>query len=258
MLKVFRLGPWAVASAAFPIAADALHLLGFDALNAFWLRVLGASGLGSAAWLAGVYLLWLVSLVMVGWLAPEGRVPTGETTVGEGLDLRTVRFAWPKLVFFYPTLGFGVVCLMAIGQAALAPDPSGSEGLKDAALGVAIALFVFHLGVASVDVRPRYAPGRAAHFAVVAVVVLVGQVMLNLATAMFLNAFGPDPARPETLASAATTSGSELMVATLLFVLFFAGPRFTSLSRHFTWGSLVSGLAFVIWELYGLLDRLDL
>lgn len=263
MRRLFASGPWAVAAMLFPVVADGVHFFVFDALNERWLRVLNAPGTGAVTLLAGLYALWLVSLVFVGWLEPSSPTPMGEATLREGLRTRKVRFAWPKLLFFYPSLLFGLVCMMAIfqatgGMASAAAAGAVPEGLQDVALGAGLVLFVSHIIIAAVDVRPRFPPGHPAHFGVLVPVVLVGEVMLNLATALFLRAFGPDPAKPEQLASAAARSTSELFLAVMLFVLFFAGPRFTALSRHFTWPSLVSGLALVVWEMHGLLDRLDL
>ncbi len=263
MRRLFASGPWAVAAMLFPVVADGVHFFVFDALNERWLRVLNTPGTGAVTLLAGLYALWLVSLVFVGWLEPSSPTPMGEATLREGLRTRKVRFAWPKLLFFYPSLLFGLVCMMAIfqatgGMASAAAAGAVPEGLQDVALGAGLVLFVSHIIIAAVDVRPRFPAGHPGHFGVLVPVVLVGEVMLNLATALFLRAFGPDPAKPEQLASAAARSTSELFLAVMLFVLFFAGPRFTALSRHFTWPSLVSGLALVVWEMHGLLDRLDL
>ncbi len=253
-------GPWALASTLCPVVADVVHFVVFDDLNARLSGVLQAPGTASVVLLAGLYALWLVSLVFVGRLVPETPMPVGETTLREGSLTRKVRFAWPKLLFFYPSLAFGLVCMMSIVQATggLGEAAAMTEGLQDAALGAGLVLFVAHIIIAAVDVRPRHALGHPAHFGVLLPVVLVGEVMLNLATALFLNAFGPDPAKPAQVAEAAGRSTSELVLAVLLFLVFFAAPRFTALSRHFTWPSLVSGFALVVWEIDGLLGRLAL
>jgi hypothetical protein len=229
---------WAVAATLFPVLADAVHWLFFDRLNALWLGLLATPGLPALAVLSLTDLVWLVSLVYVGRLVAPPRAG----------------FPWARFAFFYPSVGFALVLLMAIVQSA-----QGVDAWLDAAIGIAFCLFIAHLLVAAVDVKPRYTSGTPAHLLALVAVVLVGEVVLNLSAALFVHSFGPDPADAAAVAAAAAehTSG-EFLLAALLFVPFFAGPRFTFLSREFSWPALASGVAFVLWELHGLLGAVAL
>lgn len=252
---------WEVASGLLPVVLDAAHLAVFEPLNALLRGLLAAPGPLAVVVLAGAYLGWLVTLALVGTLAPEAPPPTLELTT-RAADRRTTttRTTWPRLVFFYPSLLFGVLLVMLIVRATGDLDaPAVPAGLQDLALGAAVLLFFAHVVVAAVDVTPRHPPTGRAHFVVLVPVLVVGELVLNLATAAWLHLFGvAADAAPADVAAAAARSGGELAVALLLFLPVFAGPRFTALARSFTLTSLASGLALVVWEVWGTLDRVAL
>lgn len=252
---------WAAAAALFPVAADAVHWWLFDPLNERMRALLVRPGGASAFGLLGLYAAWLATLALVGRLAPEAPPPAVEMEV-RGQDGRRgrLRTTWPKLLFFYPSLLFGAMWMVLVAQAlgleqTVAPV---SDRLQSTLLLLGVGLFLAHCVIAAVEPAPRLAAGTPGHFAVLVPVVLVGEVALNLATAAWLTAFGPDPSRPAQAAAAAQRSGAEFALALVLFLLCFAGPRFTFLYRSFTWPALLSGLAFVAWEVWATLDRVAL
>ena len=255
---------WEVASTLFPLAADALHWAFFEPLNGALRQLLATPGETAVYLLSGLYLVWLVSLVFVGHLEPEVRLRavTFEVRVAAGQPGRTstTRTTWPKILFFYPSLLFGMTWLMLIMQATGMSDgpqenPIVSESFQFGAMLTAVGHFLAHCIIAAVDVTPRHAAGTPGHLAVLVPVVLIGELVLNLATAAWLQFFSPSATDAATLAETSARSGGELVGASLLFLLLFAGPRFTFLARHFTPLALLSGLVFIVWEVWETLDR---
>lgn len=246
--RLFGHNGWAVAATVFPLAADAAHFWWFDALNGALRRLLATPGFAAIVTLAGLYAAWLVTLSLVGRLRvedPGTQVPMGEVELrtADG-GRRRVRFPWPKLLFFYPSLLFGLVWVMLIVQATGSSSaPAVPSAAQDWTLGVAVLLFVAHVIVAAVDVTPRHAAGTPAHLGLLVPVVLIGELALNLASAAWWVLLADEGAT-----GPAVRTPGELFGATLLFLVCFAGPRFTFLSRHFTWPALLSGLAFVVWD----------
>jgi hypothetical protein len=77
--------------------------------------------------------------------------------------------------------------------------------------------------------------------------IAISELMLNFSTALWYRFLGPEaggaePSEPSTMAS--------FVIAAPLFMLFFAAPRFTFMSKHFTWLALLSGVGFALYELW--------
>ncbi len=247
---------WEIAATIFPFVVDAIHFFFFEQLNGVLRGVLATPGTASAVLLVCLYFGWLVSLVAVGTLVPETQLKPLALTVREKDGrVSTLATTWPKFVFFYPSLLFGLLFMMLIIQATGMDlnAPAVSENVQSFVIGGAVLLFIAHCIVAAVDGTPKHVATSPTFFIVLVPVVLVGEIVLNLATAAWLHYFGADA---KDLAEASARSGGELVFGSIFFLLVFAGPRFTFLSRHFTVLSLASGLAFVIWEVWLTLDRI--
>lgn len=248
---------WEIAATLVPVGADVVHFLLFERLNDALRGLLRTPGFAPAAALLALYVGWLVSLVFVGKLRPEVRLRELELTV-RGDDGRVIKTktTWPKILFL-PVAPFGALFLMMIVGATGLSDGTSvvPENVQMGLVGVGVLAFFGHVIIAAVDVTPVHEATSPTYLAVLVPVVVVGEVVLNLATAAWLHYFGADAAG---MAAARARSGGELALAMLLFLLVFAGPRFTFLSRHFTLPSLLSGLAFVTWEVWETLDRIAL
>lgn len=245
-----------LAATVIPVAVDVVHYFFFDALNRPLRAVLATPSVGAVVTLLGLYLAFAVSLYYVGRLQPEVALRTLVLqSRGPGGDVRATKTTWPQVVFFYPSFGFGILMIMAVVTAV---GMNGHEALSERgqqlAVGGALVVFVVHLGGLLTDVKPRHAANEPGYLKVLVPVLLVSEVMLNLSVALWhrflgLDAAGPTPAAPST---------AGFVVAAPLFLLFFAIPRFTMMSRSFSWPALASGVGLALWELWQILDEAPL
>lgn len=240
------------AATAFPVLVDVLHFFLFELLNQPLRAMLGAPSIGATLALLGMYLAFSVSLYFVARLKPELAVKTLTLhTRGDDGRARVTKTTWPQMLFFYPSFGFGILMIMAVVTATgvAASDSAVSEGFQQFAVVAAIVIFFIQLGGMFSDIEPRHAANEPGYLAVLVPTVLVSEIMLNLSVALWhrflgLDASGPQPSAP---------SAAGFVVAAPLFLLFFAVPRFTIMSRSFSWPGLVSALALAMWELWHLL-----
>lgn len=245
------------AATAVPIVIDLAHLLAFDLLNRPLRRMLGGTSVLAGVVLLALYLAWAVSLYFVGRLHPDLALTTLTLRTRDDLGReRATKTTWPQFLFFYPGFGFGIVMIMAVVTATgMTSEASAlSERAQQLMVGGALAVFFVQVGGMVSDITPRYKPSQPGYLATLVPVALVSEVMLNLSVALWhrflgLDASGPAPAAP---------SVAGFLVAAPLFLLFFAIPRFTLLSRSFTWPSLASGLALALFELWQILDEAPL
>ncbi|MDP7034729.1 MAG: hypothetical protein QF752_09585 [Planctomycetota bacterium] len=254
-----------VAATLFPVAADVIHWWFFEDLNS-WLRgLLETPSTFSLAVILGIYAAYVYSLWTVRWLEPEVALKKFSFEYKDDAGfVKKMTATWPKVVFFYPSFAFGILMLMLVGEtiglneisASSYGGASGPEELalpfsEDTAMWVLILVvcfFIFaHAPALALDDKPRYRSTQWGYVKTLMIAVLLGELALNLSAAAWVH-FLYDPKKiPDRDALA-------LIGALPLFLLFFASPRFTFMSRNFTWPTLLSGLALVIWEVWESLE----
>lgn len=241
-----------IAATALPVVVDVVHFFLFDLLNEPLRAMLRRPSEVSVLVLLGSYLAFAVSLFFLGRLRPEGPIATVVvTTRGDDGRERTTKTSWPELLFFYPSMGFGIVMIMAAVQATgMMETKGGLDAPWPAVAGVGMGIvFVVHLAASMTDIEPRYASNEPRYLTTLLPVLLISELMLNLSVALWHRFLGLDAGGK----TAASPSVAGFLVAAPLFLLFFAIPRFTILRRSFTWPSLASALAFALYELWQLL-----
>lgn len=243
---------WELAATGFPVAVDVVHFFLFDLLNHPLRELLATPSIGAMLALLGMYFAFAVSLFFVGRLRPELAIKTLtlHTRDDDGRE-RSTKTTWPQFVFFYPSFGFGILMIMAIVTASgmTAKESGVSEGMQQLAIGGGLVVFFVQLGAQLTDVEPRHSANEPGYFATLVPVVLISEVMLNLSVALWHRFLGLDAAGP----SHAAPSLIGFLVTAPIFLLFFAVPRFTLMSRSFSWPGLFSGLALALYELWQLL-----
>ena len=251
--RLFGKNRWEVAGVLFVIAVDLVHGRFFEALN-LWLRQALREPMTGGVLLLGTDLAFCVTLFYVGRLKPSRpfRELTLETKDDKTGKVSTMKTTWPKILFFYPSFGFGIILAMAVADVSGlgAKAPTLPENLQMGALLVAVGLAVAQLILGAVDVEPRYESGTPAYLRVLVPTVLVSELMLNLSTALWHRFLGPDASAP---VPAGGTTLASFLVAVPLYLLFFAAPRFTFMAKSFSWPALASGLATALWALWKLL-----
>jgi hypothetical protein len=244
---------WAIAAGLYPVLMDGVHWLVFDKLNDRLRQLLLSPGETTIIAMLGLYLTYIVALGFVGRLKPEIKLKSVTLTSYDEKTRRTtsVKSTWPDILFFYPSFGFGIILIMgAVTVSGMAQDTSPvSEGWQKLAVFGAAGLFFAHLTVKFGGFEARHPATRPRYLFYLIPTVLVSEVMLNLSTALWYRFFGPEagapaPDNPDVLISFA--------FAVPLFLLFFAAPRFTFMSKSFTWPSLISGVALALYELWGM------
>lgn len=244
---------WAIAAGLYPVAVDGVHWLVFDNLNDRLRQLLLSPGQTTIIAMLGLYLTYIIALGFVRRLKPEIKLKTVTVTSYDEKTHRktTVKTTWPEILFFYPSFGFGLIMIMgAVTVSGMTQDNSPvSEGWQQLAVFGMTGLFFAHLTVKFVDFEARHAATRPRYLLYLIPTVLVSEVLLNLSTALWYRFLGPEagapaPDNPDVVLSFA--------FAVPLFLLFFAAPRFTFMSKSFTWPSLISGVALVLYELWGM------
>ncbi len=242
---------WEVAAGLLPVLADALHWLVFEPINQqLRLLLLSPSELTVLGLLA-LYFAYCVALFLISLLKPDIKLKLVEL---RGRDERTGRetttkTTWPEVLFFYPSFGFGIVMIMAAASVSgMMDDKSAlSEGWQQLAVFGAVGLFFLHLLAKFAGPKPRVAASSPIYLMLLLPTIAISELMLNLSTALWYHFLGPEaggsePSEPSTMAS--------FVIAVPLFLLFFAAPRFTFMSKHFTWLALLSGVGFALYELW--------
>lgn len=242
---------WAIAISLFPVVIDVAHWFAFDPINDRLRALLLEPSRATVLALLGIYLAYAVSFIFIGRLKPDIklRVVTVQTRDKKTGRRGKVRTTWPELLFAYPSFGFGIIMIMgATAVSGMMGDVSAlSEGWQQLAVFGATGIFFFHLVVKFIDFEPRYASDQAGYLFTLIPTVLVSELVLNLSAALWFRFLGPEagappPEDPSTLGS--------FIIAAPLFLIFFAAPRFTFMSKSFTWPALASGVALALWELW--------
>lgn len=242
--------PWEIAAALFPLAVDGVHWLLFDPINDRFRELLLRPAEITVVALLGLYLAYVVSLGLIARLKPEIRLKAVSVGTTDGRGRRTtVKTTWPELLFFYPSFGFGIVLVLGAATVSgmLSDEGALSETWQQIAVFGATGIFFAHVIVKFAGIEPRHAASEPRHFAYLVPTVLVSELMLNFSSALWFRFLGPEagapaPENPDIFFS--------FVVAAPLFLVFFAAPRFTFMSKNFTWLSLASGLALALHELW--------
>lgn len=244
------------AATLIPVLVDLVHFLAFDLLNRPLRGMLAHPSTAAAAGLVGLYLAYALSLYSLGRLKPEIALRTVELRVrDEDGRLSATKTTWPQLLFFYPAFGFGILMVVAVAiSAGIASEEAEGSTAPMVVVGAALVVFFIHVGGMVRDPTPRYSARQTEYLWVLVPCLLVSEVMLNLSVALWHRFLGLDATAP----APGAPSLAGFIVAAPLFLLFFAVPRFTLLSRSFTWPSLASALALALWELWELLEEAPL
>jgi len=252
LVRIFGRNRWEFAATVFVLLVDAAHRHWFDALNARLRDLLRQPSEFAAAVILGGYVCYLLSLYFIGRLEPTRRPApvTFEFKEKDGRRTKTTT-TWPKVLFFCPSIGFGIVVLMAASTVMGFGEEGSpvSDDWQQAAILGGVALVFVHIALAVIDLKPRYASGTAAYLAVLVPTVLVSEAMLNLSTAFWYRFLGPDAAGP--VIENPSAAGS-FAFALPLYLLFFAAPRFTFIARSFSWATLASSVGTALFALWGL------
>ncbi len=245
---------WEIAATLFPVAMDGIHWLVFDPVNDWFRGLLERPSTASLAGLFAVYIAYLVAIVLIGRLESDIRL---KTVVLESYDKerrRTTRTktTWPQILFFYPSVGFGMAFLVVVWNA-LGVGEEVSPYSDDVQMYVSFAmalLIMAHIVIVAIDYRPRHRSDQPGYFAVLVPTVLISELALNLSTAFWYHFFASDEPCPD------EPRGLAMVAIFPLFLLCFAAPRFTFMSKHFTWLSVLSALALIFYEVWETFDEI--
>ncbi len=226
--------PWEIAATLFVVFLDLVHWLVFEPVNDALRSLLSTPSVLSILLLIALYFAYCVALILLALLKPE----SGDKPA-----------TWQKVLFLYPSFGFGIIVVMAGGAVGgMMSDDSValSDGWQQAGVFGTLALFFVHIMAVAIPIKPRLGAEQPGYLLLLAPAMVVSELMLNLSVALWYHFLGPEagpaPDEPSTVGS--------FIIALPLFLLFFAAPRFTFMSRSFTWTALASGLGFALYELW--------
>jgi hypothetical protein len=242
-----------VLASLFPVLIDGIHVLSWGPLSEMFVTLLMTPSGLSGALVLGLYVLYVGSLICLQFLKPTVAL---ETVVIESQDEVTGEWTethtnWPTMLFFYPSLGFGIVMIYAMVMAMMPPDRqfTVSDGVGSAMATAGALLFIVHCVVVSGAITPkkRWGPTDRAHFGLLIPIVLIGELVLNFSNALLITTFGPDGVTPPIEDPSFAWS---FVIMAPLYLVFFAAPRFTFMSKTFTWPSFASGFAFALYTVW--------
>jgi hypothetical protein len=155
------------------------------------------------------------------------------------------------MLFFYPSLGFGVVMIYAIVMATMTPDRqfTASDGLGSALTTTGALLFIVHCVVVSGAITPRTRWGSTdrAYLALLIPIVLMGELVLVFSSTPLITSFDSDGSAPPI--EGPSLAWSFVLMAPF-YLIFFAAPRFTFMTKPFTWSSFASGVALALYSVW--------
>ena len=248
---------WFWATFFFPLIIDFFNAHYYDYSIPTFLNLFKSSS-ETAGWvILGFYVLFILSLLSIGWLAPYKKynqkaidVPVSKNSAESANKLN-------QWLFIYTSAGFGIIILMLILHASGLYDEMVNtnelSSSKEWIFWIAVGLFFVQLP-ATIGFSPKYRIGTFQYFIVFAVNVLIAALLVSLSTAGFIyflaGDVAPDPNRSGKLI--------EFLVFFILYFFFFAQPRLLFMGRGFSWLSLISAIITMSWFLWNALDIIEL
>ena len=250
---------WDLSVMIFPVLVDLLDYFIFEHINQWLLNLLKTPSVKALSVMLGIYFLFIICIAIIELLIPDIRLKE----VKLGYDIKddngiitgrqTVKATWPEILFFYPSIGFGIIILLLIFSAlGLTSDNQAfTENQQYALIWIAVIMFFIHLGVIFWKPKPRYKSTSPEYLAVYAPAVIICALVINVSVAAWQYLLG-DPS----LAPIAGREGKLLdwFLAWPIFLIFFSSPRFMFMSRHFNWFSMLSALTIIGYFIWRSLD----
>ena len=231
---------WEIAATLFLVCLDVAHWFAFEPLNRALRRFLLEPSPTSVWVLLGLYTAYIAATFFIKRLKPDS---------GDEKPKR-----WQEVLFLYPTFGFGILLVTTCANVSgMADDnPPISEDLQGGLMVGAVLLFLVHAVVAAMPMKPKIDVDRPDYLLTLVPTMLISELMLNLSVGIWYLFFLPESPIED------PSKGLSFAFGAPLFLLCFAAPRFTLLSRSFTITGLASGLALALYELWQLLDETPL
>jgi hypothetical protein len=243
----------AVLVTLFLVGADFLHWSYFYELNGYFRDLIGEPSQAAVLAVLGLFAMYVVSLVFVAILKPMTPLETIDVAdVDEETGEETVvKTTWPSALFTAPSIGFGLLMMMA------AVETSGMGDTKQelvtenwqmfatfGSLGILITLVVVgHCGL----IKQRYDQSHPQFYVIFVLLVTFSEIILNFSYALWMYFLGPDNGTPPIENPDMFWS---IVFGTPLYFFLFAAPRFIVMPLNFTWMALASATAVAFYELW--------
>ena len=214
----------------FIMGADLVHFGYFHELNGYFREIISEPSKNAVLMTLGLFTLYVVSLFFVCRLKTTGR-------------------AWPKGLMVAPSIGFGLLMMMAavnvsgMGDTEQSAVPESWQMFATfGALSILVALGVVQL----VNFKQRYDQKSPQYYVLFVLLVIASELILNFAYALWMYYFGPDFGAPPIEDPDIFWS----LVFGVPFFFFFAAPRFMLMPLNFTLMALASAIFVAFYELW--------
>jgi|GEM_PF-3576799 len=248
---------WQYVILAFPLIVDAVDYFLFETLNREFLTLLRTPSSRSVWLILGLYGIYVVAIILIGLLKPDIKLKLIEVAYTEktatGTKKSKFKSTWPEMLFFYPSMGFGIIFILIIVHTlGLTTDKSPfSDDFQYRIVRTSLGIFFIHLTGVMVKPKARYASGEKKYLIIFAPAVVVCALVINLSVAAWQHLLS-DPAVVVTPAREGKLL--DWFFAYPMFLFFFASPRFMFMSKSFTWYSLAGALALIGYFVWRSLD----
>jgi len=236
------------------LCIDGLHLIFFDPINDYFLHVLHTPGNESIQIILGFYLLYALSLGFVSALKPADLGPVKRKKRRRKKRQKQQKGPprhWPKLISFWPTWGFGIMMIMVLGELSGWSSDAHlhiSDSWEMLAMGGGFCIYMLQLALGLGDlIEPKHDSSKVRYYVYLIPCVIIAELMLNFSFAAWLYFFAPGP---DTAPIQDPDMFWAFVIMGPLFYFLFAAPRFIFMRLNFTWMTLASGLALMLYELW--------
>lgn len=259
----FRNG-WEFLALMVPLLADSTHYFFHNPLQDFYLNMFRNPThiVAGLCFLVAVYFGFIINLFLIEKLEPL--IPLSvvtlnynETTRTGGRRTYTHNTTWPRIIFDYPSVMFGITFFVGIIEYIrfAEKDQLVSDNVAFYLLLILVAMVIFHIIALAVSFseKPKIPPTSPRHLAWLIPIYLLNELALVFSTALWIYLFGSDKVDPNR-----TGKLFECIAIFPVYFFLFSAPRFTLLCRQFTWPNLISAIILVSWIVWQSLDYVAL
>ncbi|HOP62562.1 MAG TPA: hypothetical protein PK358_10825 [Spirochaetota bacterium] len=254
---------WELSVIIFPVIVDGADYFFFEHINSLLLTLLKKPSINSLSVMFSIYFMFIICIIAIELLVPDIRLKNVKLDYeikdnsGNIKSHGKINTTWPELLFFYPSVGFGVIMILLIFNTLGMTSDTSPFTMDEQYMLIWPAIVLFFIQILAMvwKAKPRFRSTGPAYLAIYAPAVIICALVINLSVAAWQYLLG-DPS----LTPIAERGGKLLdwFLALPIFILFFSSPRFMFMSRHFNWLSMLSALALIAFFIWRSLDYIKI
>ena len=226
------------------VLIDGLNTMFYDKTQGFFLKILYSNDLISMSWLIGIYLLFIITVILSAMMSSYG-----DRNYLTGKQKKVKKFAEAYSLLL--VLGFGIILMLpALHILGLTStnESTFSDNSQYTWIMVICALFFVLLAFAFINQKTRFVLGTSKFLWAYIPVLILMSLFTSFSAALWeFNLYDPS----KVVDSSRSTLFIEFIAVFPLYVLFFSAPRFILLRKSYHLIPLLSALittGYFVWR----------